>query len=51
MRFEVARTLVNSLELFDDEKAMKLRQKTINYEEWSKSLELARTFSSNFLAT
>ena len=47
---EVARTQVNSRELFNGGKSGNGRQKPDNYEEWSKSLEVARTFASNFPA-
>ena len=48
---EVARTLVNSREVartrvnfFMTKKTPNDRRKPMNYEEWSKSCELARTF-------
>ena len=49
MGFEAARTQVKSRELFNDDKAMNGRQKPMDYEVWSKSGELARTFRSIFV--
>ena len=45
---EVARSQVNSGELFNDRKTETGRKKPMNYEEWSKSRELTRTLTSNF---
>ena len=43
--FEVARTRVNSGELFNAGKMESGREKPLNYEEWSKSLELLHQMS------
>ena len=51
MEFELARSRANSGELFNDTNTGNGRKKTMNYEEWSKSRELARTLTPNFLAT
>ena len=42
------RSRVKSGELFNDTKPGNDHQEPMNYEEWSKSLELARTFRSDF---
>ena len=43
-KYELNRSRANSGELFNDEKMANGRRKPMNYEEWSKSRELARTF-------
>ena len=47
---EVARTLVNSRELFKDKNQWKQRPSPTKHEEWSKSRELARTITPFFVA-
>ena len=46
---EVARTLVNSRELFKDKNQWKQRPSPTKHEEWSKSRELARTLTPFFI--
>ena len=48
---EVARTPVNSRELFKGENQWRQRPNTIKHEEWSKSRELARTLTTIFSAS
>ena len=43
MEFELARSRANSGELFNDTNTGNGRKKTMNYEEWSKSREVARS--------
>ena len=43
MAFEVGRTATNLIELEHPEKRGRNRQNPMNYEEWSKSIELDRT--------
>ena len=47
-KFELCRSLSNSRELFYDGKMGRGFENPMNYEEWSKSLEVARTLTSNF---
>ena len=50
MGFELDRTASNSIELEHPKNGGKNRQKPMIYEEWSKSIELDRTLTPNFLA-
>ena len=47
---ELARSRANSGELFNRENTANDRKKFMNYGEWSKSLEFARTFRRNYEA-
>ena len=49
MAFEVGRTATNLIELEHPEKRGRNRQNPMNYEEWSKSIELDRTLTPNFV--
>ena len=49
MAFEVGRTATNLIELEHPEKRGRNRQNPMNYEEWSKSIELDRTLILNFV--
>ena len=48
---EVGRTASNSVELEHAEKREYDRENPMNYEEWSKSIELDRTLTPNFAVT
>ena len=48
---ELARSLVNSRELFHNGKMESGFVKPMKYEEWSKSIELDQTVTPNFAAT
>ena len=47
---ELARSLVNSRELFHNGKMESGFEKPMKYEEWSKSIKLDRTLTPNFVA-